>query len=349
MKKTLPIIFIALLIALLSFATQGASFTNNDLEGLEFEDGPRVRDLPHPEWFKLSFLNLREDLAEAVHAGKQGLIIYYGQKHCAYCTALIRNNFGRKDIEDYTNRHFDVVAIDIWGDREVTDINGRVLSEKAMAVMEKATFTPSLVFYDQEGREALRLPGYYPPYQFLAALEYVADGHYRQESFRDYLARADPPLAFEPDGLNQNDFFGSPPYYLDRRHFPNARPLVVFFEQGKCHACDILHTGPLHDSQVLQILDGFDAVQLDITAETPLITPDGKRTTARRWASELGLFYAPSLLFFASDGQEIIRIDSVIQIYRLNAVLNYVASGDYRQEPNFQRWREDYTQRILAR
>jgi hypothetical protein len=28
-----------------------------------------------------------------------------------------------------------------------------------------------------------------PPYQFRAALEYVADAHYRRESFRDYLAR----------------------------------------------------------------------------------------------------------------------------------------------------------------
>ena len=33
-------------------------------------------------------------------------------------------------------------------------------------------FTPSLVFYDADGNIALRLRGYYPPYQFRAALEY---------------------------------------------------------------------------------------------------------------------------------------------------------------------------------
>ena len=42
-----------------------------------------------------------------------------------------------------------------------------------------------MVFYDTDGREALRLRGYYPPYRFLAALEYVADRHYGQERFRE--------------------------------------------------------------------------------------------------------------------------------------------------------------------
>jgi thioredoxin-related protein len=83
----------------------------------------------------------------------------------------------------------------------------------------------------------------------------------------------------------------------------------------------------------------FDAVQLDMRADTPVITPAGRRTTARRWAEELGLFYAPSLLFFDESGQEIIRVDSVVRFFRLRNVLNYVLSKGYLDEPDYQRWR----------
>ena len=61
--------------------------------------------------------------------------------------------------------------------------------------------------------------------------------------------------------------------------------------------------------------------------------------TAQAWAKELGLFYTPSLLFFDEHGREIIRVDSVVQFYRLRNVLTYITSGGYRSEPSYQRWR----------
>jgi thioredoxin-related protein len=80
-------------------------------------------------------------------------------------------------------------------------------------------------------------------------------------------------------------------------------------------------------------------VQLDIHADTPVITPAGRRTTAREWARSLGLFYTPSILFFDRHGREIMRVDSVVQFYRLRNVLNYINSRGYRTEPSYQRWR----------
>lgn len=309
------------------------------------DDTPRQRDIHYPSWFKLSFLDLRDDLAEAVAAGKKGLIVYFGQRHCAYCEALMEINFGREeDIVDYTRKHFDVVAIDIWGSRQVTDMHGVKLSERALAEREKTNFTPSLIFYDEHGREALRLRGYYPPYRFRAALEYVVDGYYRQESFRDYLARADPPPKFEIGDLNEEDFFESPPFALDRSRFPARRPLAVFFEQRDCHACDILHTEPLSDARARRLLSGFAVVQLDMRADTPVLTPDGKRLTAREWARRLGLFYAPTVVFFDERGKEVFRIDSVVRLYRLRGVLQYVLAKGYLEAPTFQRWREMQSQ-----
>jgi thioredoxin-related protein len=302
-----------------------------------FDDFPREDLIEHPPWFKEGFRDLPSDLEEAIAAGKQGLIVYFGQKHCAYCHKLLNENFGLTDVLEYTQRHFDLVSIDVWGVEDVTTVDGKEMTEREFAVREDTNFTPSLLFYDAEGELALKLRGYYPPYQFRAALEYVADGHYRRETFRDYLARGDDRMVFEPEDLNEQPFFARPPYNLDRR-MPAERPLAVFFEQGDCHACDVLHGQALREPTLTRYFTDFDSVQLDMWSDVPVVTPSGERTTAREWAAELGLFYAPSILFFDERGKEIIRVDSVVRFYRLHNVLNYISSKAYLTE-SFGEWR----------
>jgi len=315
-----------------------AADTPHPEPGLEFNDFPREEPLEYPVWFNEPFLDLPADHAAAVAAGKD-LVVYFGQRRCAYCHQLMAVNFGAPDIEQYTRAHFDITPIDIWGIDEVTDFDGKVITERDFALREQTNFTPSLVFYDETGAEALRLRGYYPPYQFRAALEYVADDHYKHESFRDYLARGDNRMVFGPGDLNEEDFFEPPPYNLNRSRLPSERPLVVFFEQGNCHACDVLHGDALDKAEILRQFEEYDSVQLDMWSDTPVITPSGERTTAKDWAAELGLFYTPSLLFFDEHGRELLRVDSVVGFYRLRNVLNYISSKAYLDEPNYQRWR----------
>lgn len=328
-----------LLIAVLLLPGFAAGAEQESTTGLEFDDAPLAEPLEHPAWFKQSFLDLPDDLAQAVAAGKRGIVVYFGQRRCPYCKMLLQHNFGQADIEAYTRRHFDVLPIDIWGLQEVTDLDGSVLTERDYALREGTNFTPSLIFYDARGKVALRLRGYYPPYKFRAALEYVADGHHQREPFAAYLARGDSTLSFEPGDLIEEPFFIPPPHNLDRSRLRGERPLLVFFEQGECHACDVLHTQPVQEDAIRDLFFRFDAVQLDARADTPVITPDGRRTTARQWASDLGLFYVPSLLFFDEAGTEIIRVDSVVRFFRLRNVLNYVLGKGYLDEPSYQRWR----------
>jgi thioredoxin-related protein len=306
----------------------------------EFDDQPLQEPLSFPDWFKLSFLDLRDDLAEVRKEHKSGLVVYFGQKYCAYCRQFLEKDLAREDIRRYMIERFDVIGIDIHGSKDVTDLQGVTLNESQYATREKTNFTPSVVFYAPDGKEALRLRGYYPPYRFRAALEYVADGHYRDETFREWLARADVPLVFEPGDLIEEDFFMPGPYMLDRSHRPGERPLVVVFEQGNCHACDVLHTGPLQDKGIRRRLEEMEVVQLSFWGKTPVVTPSGEHTTAHDWAEQLGLFYTPTLIFFDNRGKEIIRVDSVVQFYRLRNVLDYILEGGYLDNETFQRWRE---------
>jgi thioredoxin-related protein len=312
----------------------------SDEDALQFDDATLTELVQHPAWFKRSFLDLPSDLKEAIDAGKQGLIVYFGQKRCPYCRQLMEVNFKMDDIVHYTRTHFDVVGVDTWSTEEVTTIEGETLTQRELAQQLGTDFTPSLVFYDKDGKMALRLRGYYPPYPFRAALEYVADGHYKRESFAVYMARGDKTLRFDEASLVEEDFFSPAPYILDRSRFAGERPLAVFFEQGDCHACDVLHTQPLQQPEIRKLIAQFDSVQLNMHSDTPVITPDGRTTTARDWARELELFYAPTILFFDEQGKEIIRLDSVAHFFRLRNVLNYVLTRGYQTYPNYRAWRQ---------
>ena len=310
---------------------------------IEFDDTPLSQDIILPDWFKLSFLELRNDIEELKDGNKAGVIVYFGQKNCPYCKMHLEKSWTDRGIVKYTQDHFDVIAIDVRGDRPVADLKGKVYkTEKAFAVAQNANFTPTLIFYDRKGKEVLRLSGYHPPYQFRAALEYVADKHYQRETLRTYLARAETLSGFEESELHRHEMFVSPPYIFDRSHFPSAMPLAVFFEQPTCHACDVLHAGPLKDQAIIGLLKQMEVAQLDMSLDTPVQTPQGKRMTAKSWAEQLGLYYAPTIIFFSEKGEEIIRVDSVIRFYRLRNVVEYILSKGYVDYPNFQSWRQNH-------
>ncbi|MEA3413362.1 MAG: thioredoxin fold domain-containing protein [Pseudomonadota bacterium] len=305
-----------------------------------FDDRPTDYDGGHPDWFKQSFLDLDEDLDEALENGKSGLIVYFGQAHCAYCKAIMAKPLSRPDLVEYLVRHFDLVGLSIHDVRELTSPDGETLTVKEYSIREEAQFTPTLTFFGRDRRKALTLRGFYPAYEIRAALEYVADGHYQTMTFRDYLARANPPPLFDDEKLISDSLFMGPPYALDRRHFAASQPLAVIFEQPECHACDVLHSEPLQDPVVRQRLERFNVVQLNVRDRlTPVLTPDGRRVTPAQWAADLKLFYTPTLIFFDLDGKEVFRVDSIVQFFRLAGVLRYVADRAYREHPVFQHWK----------
>lgn len=336
-----------LFVLLSVFLLTGLSQAEMDLEeDFNFDDSPFATQMPYPKWFKTSLMDFKEDLQETKAAGKKGLIVYFGQEHCAYCRQLLTVNFRHPEIEQYTQDHFDVVKVNIWNETEVIDPAGVVTTEREYALRENTNFTPSLLFYDLNGKLVFRLRGYYPPYQFRAALEYVADAHYKKTNFKLFLARADGVSLFEDSDLNEQNFFSAPPHILDRRIIPAQKPLMVFFEQGNCHACNVLHGETLSNPEIIKHIEKVDAVQIDMWSDAPVITPSGEKKTANQWAQELGIFYAPTLAFFDEQGKPIITLDSVAHFYRLNNVLEYVTSGVYKEYPKFQDWRIKHRQSI---
>jgi thioredoxin-related protein len=148
--------------------------------------GPYANDIP--TWFTESFLDLRQDVADLATDGKR-LMLYFGQDSCPYCKALMQTNFSQPDIVAKTRKHFVAIALNIWGDRDVTWTDGKVRREKDFAAFLKIQFTPTLVFLDERGKVVARLNGYYPPHRFEAVLDWVG-GHMEDKvALAEYLRR----------------------------------------------------------------------------------------------------------------------------------------------------------------
>ena len=286
----------------------------------------------YPAWFKDSFLNLREDIAEA-KAQKKRVMLMFTQDNCPYCNALVERNLAQKAIEQRLRERFDVIAVNIWGDREVVGLDGKQYTEKSYAVSQKVQFTPTLLFFDEAGKMILRLNGYLPPERFKTAIEYVAQGKEKSIPYRDYIAANTPPAS--GGALFKQDFFKPAPYQLQRR---SSRPLAVFFEQKDCPSCAELHQKVLTDPDTRAVLRKLDVIQLDMWSKTPVVTPQGKRLTAREWAKSLDVKYAPTIVVFDPHGREIIRSEAFFKVFHTQGIFTYAVDGAYKTEPNFQRY-----------
>lgn len=252
-----------------------------------------------------------------------------------YCRELMRVNFSQKDIVDKTRKHFDAVAVNIWGDLDVTWRDRKRYSEKSFAAMLKIQFTPTVLFLDERGNVVLRLNGYYPPHKFSAALDYVAGHHETRSTFAEYFRQ----YAREPASgrLHHESFLMGPPYDLAAKR-KGGRPLAVLFEQKECAACDELHLTGLKEKQVSALVVKLDVVRLELFGGAPVVTPAGKRSTEAAWARDLNVAYTPSIVFFDAEGKEVFRIEGYLRPFHLASSFDYIASGTYRKEPSFQRY-----------
>jgi thioredoxin-related protein len=293
-----------------------------------------------PAWFSESLLELPQEVKEAAAHGKR-VMLYFGQDGCPYCKRLLEVNFRQAAIAAKAQRHLVALALNIWGDREVTWIDGAVMSEKRLAAQLKVQFTPTLIFLDERGGVALRINGYYPPHHFEAALDHVAG----KISFREYLdrQRGEPASA----NLHPEPFFMPAPFDLRRR--ASVRPLAVLFETPFCAQCDELHAVAFKRHEVLEQLARFDVFRFSFAAGEALTTPEGAKSNAADWARALGVGYVPTLVLFDARGREVFRAEAYLRPFHIAGALEYVSSGAYTREPSFQRFLQSRAERMRER
>lgn len=136
------------------------------------------------DWYLESFLDLAEDLAAATAVGKRFAILW-GLKGCPACRRMHEVHLAAPETERYIRENFDILHLNVLGQRPVTDFDGTKLGEKAFAARYGIEGTPSIQFFPETGgelaslapgaREVARMPGLPDPAAFLALFRAVRE------------------------------------------------------------------------------------------------------------------------------------------------------------------------------
>lgn len=286
-----------------------------------------------PDWFKDSFLDLAEDVADSKSSSKR-IMVFFHQDGCPYCNRLVVENFADQVIKDKIQKSLDVIEINMWGDREVLSFKGQSLSEKQFAIAKKVQFTPTLLFFNEQGKQILRLNGYLPPVEFNTALDYVIGKNEQNSTFRQFSQKNQPT---EGQLIGEPDMFLPPPYNLQKLAQVD-KPFAIFFESVACNACEVLHQNVLSDIETRDIFKQMNLVQLNANSDVKLVNQNGHSVSASALATELKIGFLPTIVFFGENGQEIVRSEAMFKTFHTQSMADYVASGSYQMEKEFQRY-----------
>jgi thioredoxin-related protein len=119
--------------------------------------------------------------------GGKPLAVLFETRHCAPCDELHREGFKRPNTLAAISK-MDVARLTLSGRDAITTPDGRNTNAEAWSRELGIGYTPSVVFFDDKGKEVFRLEAYVRPFHFASSFEYVAGGAYRKEpEFQRFL------------------------------------------------------------------------------------------------------------------------------------------------------------------
>lgn len=148
-------------------------------------------------WFTTSFKDIAEDIETAQAEGKR-LAIIFEQRGCIYCRKLHEEVLSDEAIASYISDNFVIVQYNMFGDEEVTDLDGETLSEKTAARKWRVVYTPTIMFLPEtasaEGDASKAavsvMPGAFGKGTTLNMFRWVREkGYEGEEHFQKYHAR----------------------------------------------------------------------------------------------------------------------------------------------------------------
>ena len=294
-----------------------------------------------PDWFKQSFLDFQEDLDDANNSGKH-IMLYFHQEGCPYCKKLLTDNFSRTDIVNRMKQNYDVLELNMWGDKTITDFSGDEYTEKEFAKKMKVMFTPTLLILNEKGSPLFRINGYYSPDKFVAVLDYIDlktnNDTNNLPTFTEYLGTRKSTNRTAKASLHKEKFI-TQTEDLSSLIKNTKQAVIILFEQTYCQDCDELHGDLFRRLPIYKKLKQFTIVQIYINSNKMITTPNGLRLSQKDFAASKNVQYTPSLFFYEpSNNTAIFRSEAYLRGFHLETVLDYISSNAYKTETEFQRF-----------
>jgi thioredoxin-related protein len=291
---------------------------------------------PLPDWFKESFLEIADDVDEASETGRH-VMLFFDLNGCPYCDRMLEESFNAEPIGSYIQANFDVIAINIQGDREIAFNEEISVTEKQLAEILKVYSTPALVFLNEDNKTIVRVNGYRAPERFQQVLDFVATRSYRSTGLIEYLQAK----------LDRNVYqLRDNPVFTETRDLSSIEgPLMLVFEDGSCYDCDEFHEAILTDERVRTEIEPFTVVRLDADSSETMLDFFGNETTPAELARKYEIIYRPGVLLL-EDGNLLRRHDSLTFPHHFKESLRYIAGG-YYQQTDYHSYSQQRTEELL--
>jgi thioredoxin-related protein len=135
--------------------------------------------LANAEFQALSLDNdIPTEIADAAEEGKR-LIIMFQEAGCPWCNKMRERIFPHPKVMAYFDDRFILIEQDIKGDLDLVSHVGAEMTQKKYAQTMRVRGTPTIVFFDTDGKIAARMTGYQDVLTFIGTGKYVHDGVFK--------------------------------------------------------------------------------------------------------------------------------------------------------------------------
>ena len=190
--NSLKSIVISLLFASMPFALSAKENAPANDSAPAKENAPaketEIRD--YSNFFDESLNDLQEEKEIAAEEGKKGILLMFEMDECPFCARMKKTVLNRGKVQDYYREHFRILTVDIEGDLELTDFEGKDTTQKTFSLEQfRVRATPVFQFMDLEGKPIKngRLTGATKNAdEFMMLGQYIVDGNNEKMPFLRY-------------------------------------------------------------------------------------------------------------------------------------------------------------------
>jgi thioredoxin-related protein len=300
-------------------------------------------EVVYPAWFKESFLDFREDSAEAAQAGKH-LLLFFHVAGCPYCKKMLEDNFIKGNNAKLVQENFDSIEIDLKGAKEIAFNKKMTVTETDLGKALQVKYTPTLLFMNADNKVVARLNGYRSPREFKHVLDFVKSKAYKTMDLASYRQQhaTDSVYTLKDDAR-----------YLSLKDATNLqkiaqqdKPLMVLFEDKSCDECERFHKEVLDLEETSTLLKKFNLVRLDALSDAEIIDINGNKTTPKKWLAQRNISYRPAV-FLYSEGKEIESVTGLLKSYHFQQLLNFVSGKHYTRFNSWIGYVDEQSKKIL--
>jgi thioredoxin-related protein len=174
---------------------------------------PQARD-PREYFFTQTFGDLPDEMQRACDEGKLGMLLFFESEACPYCQRMLRTVFNQRNVQDWYQKRFVSIAVDIHGDVELTDFDGISLPSKVFSDHRRVFLTPVITFLDLNGVEVYRHLGMVKtPEEMLLIGEYIEGKHHFDTEYevfyRQRTQHSPNKVLTTPQGFSENSGEGT--------------------------------------------------------------------------------------------------------------------------------------------